>query len=203
MRPPEFRIVGDLSRLDTLAFGSRGIVWWGTLAFIAIESAGFVLAGVTYFYLRSRNDAWPIGHPPPDLLYGTLHLVLLVLSVWPNHWTKRAAENEDLRRIRIGLAVMVLLGLVLVAIRVAEFGHLNVEWSANAYGSIAWTLLGLHATHLVTDLADTIVLAVLMVTGPLQKRRFVDVSENAFYWDFVVIAWLPIYAVLYLVPRLP
>jgi cytochrome c oxidase subunit 3 len=30
----------------------------------------------------------------------------------------------------------------------------------------------------------------------------VDVSENAFYWYFVIAAWVPIYVVLYLVPRI-
>jgi heme/copper-type cytochrome/quinol oxidase subunit 3 len=58
-------------------------------------------------------------------------------------------------------------------------------------------LLGLHTAHLVTDFADTLVLAVLMFKGPLEGKRFVDVAENAVYWDFVVVAWLPIYAVIY------
>jgi cytochrome c oxidase subunit 3 len=42
-----------------------------------------------------------------------------------------------------------------------------------------------------------VVLAVLMFTGPLEGKRFVDVSENAMYWYFVVGSWLPIYAVIY------
>jgi heme/copper-type cytochrome/quinol oxidase subunit 3 len=62
-------------------------------------------------------------------------------------------------------------------------------------------LLGLHTTHLVTDVADSVVLAVLMFTGPLEGSRFADVSENAMYWYFVVAAWVPIYAILYLAPR--
>jgi heme/copper-type cytochrome/quinol oxidase subunit 3 len=59
----------------------------------------------------------------------------------------------------------------------------------------------LHTTHLVTDAWDTGVLAVLSFTGPFESKRFVDVSENALYWIFVVLSWLPIYGVLYWVPR--
>jgi cytochrome c oxidase subunit III len=56
--------------------------------------------------------------------------------------------------------------------------------------------------HVVTDLVDTVVLAVLLFTGHGQRaRRFVDTAENAMYWNFVVIAWLPIYAIIYWVPR--
>ena len=48
----------------------------------------------------------------------------------------------------------------------------------------------------------TLVLAVLMHTGPLEGKRFADVSENAVYWYFVVLSWLPIYLVIYWAPRL-
>jgi heme/copper-type cytochrome/quinol oxidase subunit 3 len=64
-----------------------------------------------------------------------------------------------------------------------------------------FALLILHTIHLVTDLIDSVVLTVLMFTGPLSGRRFVDVSENAFYWYFVVGSWLLIYATVYWAPR--
>jgi len=32
--------------------------------------------------------------------------------------------------------------------------------------------------------------------------RFSDVNDNAFYWDFVVASWIPIYLLIYWVPRL-
>jgi heme/copper-type cytochrome/quinol oxidase subunit 3 len=40
-----------------------------------------------------------------------------------------------------------------------------------------------------------------MFCGAVDANRFVDVSENAVYWNFVVLSWLPIYAVIYLAPR--
>ena len=48
---------------------------------------------------------------------------------------------------------------------------------------------------------DTSVLTALIFVGPIDERRFVDVSENALYWYFVVFTWLPIYAVIYWAPR--
>ena len=44
-------------------------------------------------------------------------------------------------------------------------------------------------------------LTALMFVGPVEEKRFVDVSENALYWYFVVLTWLPIYVVLYWAPR--
>jgi cytochrome c oxidase subunit 3 len=89
-----------------------------------------------------------------------------------------------------------------LVLRVFEFTTLNVRWDDNAYGSILWLILGLHTTHLITDFADTVVLTVLMFTKHGQGKRFSDVEDNAVYWDFVVLSWLPIWALLYGFPRI-
>jgi heme/copper-type cytochrome/quinol oxidase subunit 3 len=138
---------------------------------------------------------------PPDLLWGTLNTLVLLVSCVPNQLAKRAAEKLDLRRVRFWMVACVVFASAFNVIRIFEFRHLNVWWDTNAYGSVVWTLLGFHTVHIVTDFIDTLVLTVIMFVGPLEERRFVDVSENAFYWYFVVIAWLPIYALIYFAPR--
>jgi len=86
-------------------------------------------------------------------------------------------------------------------LRGLELTALNVRWDTDAYGSIVWMIMLLHTTHLVTDTWDTTVLDVLFFTGPLEGKRYVDVNENAIYWNFVVLSWLPTYAVIYFGPR--
>jgi heme/copper-type cytochrome/quinol oxidase subunit 3 len=137
----------------------------------------------------------------PGLLWGSLNTLILLASLVPNQWTKRKAEQLDLKRTRIGLVVCLLFSLAFVAVRWLEFGALNTRWDETAYGSVVWLLMGLHTAHLLTDAADSLVLTVLMFTQAGEGRRFVDVSENAVYWYFVVLAWLPIYAVIYWAPR--
>jgi heme/copper-type cytochrome/quinol oxidase subunit 3 len=46
------------------------------------------------------------------------------------------------------------------------------------------------------------VMTAMMYRQPVEGRRFVDVSENAEYWYFVIVTWLPIYFVVYLYPRM-
>jgi cytochrome c oxidase subunit 3 len=41
-----------------------------------------------------------------------------------------------------------------------------------------------------------------MFTVHAKPRRFSDVTDNVFYWNFVVVAWLPLYILLDWVPRL-
>lgn len=191
----------DVADLPSLGFGHRSLMWWGTLGLMAIEGTVFALAMAAYFYLRSQTDLWPPVDAPPALLWGTLNTAILLASLWPNRWTKHAAERFDLKRVRIGMVVCMLFTVGFLAVRVLEFRHLNTHWQSSAYGSVVWLLLALHTVHLVTDAWDSAVLTVLMHTGPLEGKRFVDVSENALYWYFVVFSWLPIYAVLYGVPR--
>jgi cytochrome c oxidase subunit III len=198
---PATRRFLDVSGLPTYAFGHRSLMWWGQMGMIVIESTVFVLAIVAYFYLRQRSYDWPVGGVPPDLFYGTVNTVVMLLSAIPNHWTKKAAEREDLRQVRIGLVVCLAFAALFLTIRVFEFMALHTSWNTSAYGSIVFALMTLHTVHLVTDVIDTIVLMVLMFTGPVTGKRFVDVSENSIYWWFVVASWPVIYATVYLAPR--
>lgn len=187
----------DVSDLPTWRFGSGMTMWWGTAGFMLLEGTGFALAAAVYLYLRSQNRDWPLEAGPPGLLWSSLLTGLLVLSFVPNMITKRRAEALDLQGSRVWLIVMCAIGAAALGLRAMEFTTLNVRWDQNAYGSAVWLLLALHTTHLITDLGDTVVLTVLMFTRHAHGKRFVDVAENADYWNFVWLSWLPIYALLY------
>lgn len=191
----------DVSALPGHAFGHRSLMWWGTLGMMLTEGAMFAALLASYFYLQGQTPAWPPGLAVPGLRWATLNTALLLASCLPNHLCKKAAEREDLPGARRWLLVAIGFALAFVVVRALEFRALNCLWSDNAYASVVWTLLGFHTLHLATDLLDSVVLAVLLFTGPIQGKRFVDVSENAMYWYFVVGAWLPIYVTIYLVPR--
>jgi heme/copper-type cytochrome/quinol oxidase subunit 3 len=192
----------DVSRLPTYAFSHRSLMWWATWGMMLIEGTVFAIGLVAYYYLRGLAIEWPPSSAPPDLLFGTVNTAILLLSGIPNHLAAKAAEREDLGAVRLWMVACMLLGVGFQVVRAFEFGTLNTHWDANAYGSIVFALLTLHTVHIVTDFIDTGVLTVLMFTGPLNGRRFVDVNENADYWWFVVGSWLPIYFTLYWVPRL-
>ena len=198
--PPEGVI--DVRQLPSASFGHSSLMWWGTVGLMAIEGMVFALGIVAYFYLRSHANRWPMSTPPPELLWGALNTAILVVSAWPNELAKRAAERFDRRGVKVWLTACLAMAFLFLVVRWFEFEALNCRWDSDAYGSIVWTLLGLHTFHLITDTWDTTVLDVLFFTGPLEGKRFSDVSENALYWYFVVLSWLPIYAVVYLAPRI-
>lgn len=198
--PP--RRILDVSSLPHTVFGpGRSILWWGTIGLVAIEGTFFALIIASYFYLRTRVSDWPPGIMPPYPLWGTINLIIALVSLLPNMMIKKAAERMELQKVRILLIIMSLVSIAMLVVRWFEFPALRCMWYDNAYASTVWILLGMHALHLITDGYDTWVLTILFFTGPLQPKRFMDVYENGDYWYFVVLTWIPIYLVLYWAPR--
>jgi cytochrome c oxidase subunit III len=197
------RSVMELSDLPLHGTTSASPTWWGTLAFMLLEGSAFALVIGMYLYLQSIAPAWPLSAPPPSRGPGTLLTLILLASLVPNWLVGRWAAQQALRKVQLGTTVMSLVGVGTLVVRAFEFPALNVWWDANAYGSVIWLLLGLHSTHLVTDVADTLVLLAVMFTrhGP-NRRRFGDVQDNVLYWNFVVVTWIPIYFCIYWIPRL-
>ena len=109
--------------------GSASVTWWGTLAFMLIEATGFALAIVV-----SLAATWPIDAPQPDLP-GTLVTVILIAGAVPNYLVSQWAEQQDVRKVRIGMVVMSIVGIAPLLVRAFEFPALNVSWDSNAYGS--------------------------------------------------------------------
>jgi cytochrome c oxidase subunit III len=200
----EPRFTDDLADLPTHKFGPSSLTWWGIMGFMVIEGAAFGLAFAAYFFLMGHEQGWPPeGRQAPDLLFGTLFTILILVSEIPNTMIKKATEAGDVPAIRRLMPVMVAVGVILLIIRAFEFNSLNCRWTDDAYGSIIWALLLLHTGHILTDWLDTVVLWALIRT-PLayEGRRQVDVDENALYWRYVWLLWIPIYLMIYWVPRL-
>jgi cytochrome c oxidase subunit III len=196
------RRVLDVSRLPDYAFGHQGLIWWGTVGFMVIEGSMFVMGLVTYFFLRTRVTEWPPAPwPNPDPTFGTIAVALLLLSAIPNQMAKKAAEHLDVTSVRRLLPILLGIGLVLIVVRAYEFSALGVRWDSTAYGSVVWFVMALHTVHLATDVADTAVLTALAFTSHIEPKRMVDISENALYWYFVILWWMPLYLVIYFGPR--
>jgi cytochrome c oxidase subunit III len=191
----------DVSGLPNVVFGIRSVTWWGIMGMMAIEGTVFLLMIASYFYLHSRSVEWPPHSNPPDLFWGTLNLMIFLLSAIPNEWYRRRARKGDKGAVQVGLITLSLIGIANVVVRYFELRHLNTDWSIDAYGSAVWTLMGLHIVHLLTDIVDTIVLTILFFTPLIEGKRFMDAAENADYWHFVIASWIPLYFVIYWAPR--
>ena len=193
------REVLDVTKLPEYAFGPKGLIWWGTTAFMVIEGASFVLLLVTYLFYRIKAPQWPASIPA--LTLGTINLLVMLVSVIPNQLSKSAAEHLQVPRARFWMIVCFAFGVAFCVIRWFEFYALRTRWDSNAYGSIVWVTLGTHLFQVITQVGETAVLIALMFTAHTEPQRLVDISENARYWYFVVLFCIPIYLFIYWGPR--
>jgi heme/copper-type cytochrome/quinol oxidase subunit 3 len=193
----------DVSGLPTAVLDSRSLVWLGTLVMTAIETTVFAVAVAAYFYLRMRATEWPPGRiGPPALTVPTVNLLILLVSLLPAIVLDRASRQKNVRVIRIALAANLAFGLVFLVLRVFELKALNCWWNSNVYGSITWTILGLHTSNLLTSLLETAIVLAWFLFKPVEDRHFLDSRLDGVFWYFIVATWIPLYLVVFLAPRL-
>jgi cytochrome c oxidase subunit III len=191
----------DVSRLPTVVFGSKGLMWWGTTAFMVIEGWTLGLCAMSWFYLRQNQLHWPpLRTPNPSLLIPTINLAVMLISMIPAYWTAKRARELDHHGVIVGLAVSGAFGIVAVILRWYELWAINTRWDTTAYGSIAWLIVGLHYTLLIIDVADTIGLNVKFALGDLPPHFYGDTTDNSAYWYFTVLAWVPLFLIVYVGP---
>lgn len=125
----------------------------------------------------------------------------MLISMVPAYWTAKRAKELDRGGVIVGLAVSSAFGLVAVILRWFELWAINTRWDTTAYGSVAWLIVGLHYTLLVMDVGDTIGLNIKFARHDLPAHFYSDTSENSMYWYFTVLAWVPLYLIVYVGPH--
>jgi cytochrome c oxidase subunit 3 len=196
------RPVIDVRHLPTVVFGHRNATWWGTIGFMLIEGTTLALVAASYLYVRKNYFAWPPERTPfPDLLIPTIQLVVMLVSMVPAYLAKRSAHDLNRASTALWLWVSVAFGLAILGLRWFEIEALNTRWDTHAYGSVAWGVLVAHGTLLVLDVFDTIGLAFLMSTGRVLPKHYPAATDNSDYWMFIMLAWVPLYILVFLSPR--
>lgn len=192
----------DVHQLPDLAERSRTPLWWAMIFLVLIEATVFGTLIAAYFYLRVGEPQWPpAGIKPPDLLLPTLNTGILLASSVSMVWADKSVGRGNMRALLLGLWVSIVLALVFLALKVVEYSTLDYQWDTYAYGSIVWTISGFHGAHVTALILKTIIVAVQSRFGNFRQGRVLVVQVNGIYWHFVVVAWIPLYIVLYLVPR--
>lgn len=196
-------VVMDVSHLPTHVFGNRDLMAWATLGFVVIEGFTLLLCVAVYFYLRRNFSEWPpAGTLLPSRVAPTFQVLVMLASLPLMHWISKVAHEHHLEKVRRGLTAAVVFSVTIGALRAWELTQsVNVRWDANAYGSVQWLILGTHGTLLAIQLLEVAGMAAIFWIGPVEKKHFSDASDVAYYWYFIVGAWMPLYVLCFLLPH--
>ena len=174
----------------------------GMILFITTEAALFVVLFFSYFYLASQSNVWPLAENP-RLVLSTPMTILLVASSFVLHWGERSLRREARGR-AIGLVLLtILLGAGFLVIQGFEYHHhlKSLTPGTNAYGSIFYTITGIHALHLFTGIC-MLIFALLPRPGDRPALPETTLHNAGLYWHFVDVVWLFIFSIMYIAPRI-
>jgi len=183
--------------------GGRSTGWWGMGLFITTEIAIFGSALASYFYLRSQAPTWPpAGIEEPDILYGSILTVVLLSSSIPIWFAERSIRHGRTVGLRAGFAVALVLALIFLAMQAFEWHASTFTQRDGAYGSLWFTITGLHGAHVIGAVLIVGLLLVRAFRGHFDEDHHLAVSVAAWYWHFVDVVWVLIFVSLYLSPHL-
>jgi heme/copper-type cytochrome/quinol oxidase subunit 3 len=200
----------DVSDLPKTVFDTRAALWSGNACLLVIETVSIGALVATYFstwmtlspFPPPRVDRLPIIHDPvPDLSVPTIGLAILLISLIPEILVDINSRRMNEGAVRILAIVTLAFSVTAIVMRFIEFDSLHFKWYDNAYGSITWTILGVHLLHLIVLSCEDAYSAVWVWVKGLDKPHAFDTTVLAVYWYWVVALWVLLYTLIYLAPR--
>ena len=179
----------------------RGTV--GMWCLITAEAAMFLIFVVAYLYYMGKSLSGPTPKEVLELpIFNTICLLSSSITV---HFSVEALRKRSQFGFIGWLAGTILLGVIFLLGTAREWMHLiygkGLTIRTNLFGTTFYSLVGLHATHVVvglTLLSVVLILGLFGKVGEEQTRRFHTLS---LYWHFVDAVWVVVFAVVYVIGR--
>jgi cytochrome c oxidase subunit 3 len=171
----------------------------GAVVWLASELMFFAGLFAAYFTIRASVVDWPpVGVDLHPLRAGVFTL-LLVASSGTVQRAHHAAERGDLKALRRALAATVVLGGVFLANQGLEYAANAFSISSHSYGSIYYLMTGLHGLHVLAGLLAMALLIIRASVDADADAQEPTVAVVSYYWHFVDVVWIGLYATLYFV----
>ena len=197
---------------------------YGMILFIASEVMFFVAWFWMFFEMalfhhvrtfspidevRAAWAAWPPkGVDTVDPWHFPLiNTLTLLLSGTTVTWAHHALQHGDRKSARIGLILTIILGVMFSCIQAYEYREIILEKfffntaSSNAglYGSSFFMATGFHGFHVMIGTIFLIVCLIRLLNGAFTPKQHFGFEAAAWYWHFVDVVWLFLFAFIYVV----
>jgi cytochrome c oxidase subunit 3/cytochrome o ubiquinol oxidase subunit 3 len=179
----------------------RGIV--GMACLITAESAIFLIFVVAYIYYIGKSLSGPM--PAQVLELPILSTICLLSSSVTVHFAVSGLRKNNIRGCTLWLAGTVLLGAFFLMSTAREWHHLIHDFGltirTNLFGTTFYSLVGLHATHVVIGLIMLTIALALLLSGRVKEKHAERLEVLSLYWHFVDGVWVVVFLVVYVLGR--
>jgi cytochrome c oxidase subunit 3/cytochrome o ubiquinol oxidase subunit 3 len=180
---------------------SRGVV--GMACLIVAEAAIFIIFVVAYIFYIGKSLNGP--YPKDVLELPILSSICLLSSSLTVHWAVSSLHKGKRHACTLWLAATVLLGGIFLAGTAQEWYDLIVNKGltiqTNLFGTTFYSLVGLHASHVIIGLLMLAVALFFSLRGDLRHEHTERLEVLSLYWHFVDAVWVVVFLVVYVVGR--
>ncbi|CAN7522128.1 cytochrome c oxidase subunit 3 [Phenylobacterium sp. LjRoot164] len=137
-----------------------------------------------------------------------LNTLILLLSGTTVTWAHHALQQGDRKGTKIGLMLTIGLGAIFTMVQVYEYHHIlehkyffggeGAEHSG-LYGSSFFMATGFHGFHVLIGTIFLAVCLIRLLRGGMSPQKHFGFEAAAWYWHFVDVVWLFLFAFIYVV----
>jgi cytochrome c oxidase subunit III len=180
---------------------SRGRV--GMFSLIAAEAAIFTIFVVAYLFYIGKSLSGPT---PKDILSVPIfYTICLLSSSLTIHFALRALRRDNVRTFGAWWLATIALGAAFMYGTATEWYRLiykeGFTISTNLFGTTYYSLVGLHAFHVVVGLSALSIVMTFALMGSVRAEHAERVDVLSLYWHFVDAVWVIVFTVVYVIGR--
>jgi len=180
---------------------------YGMALFIASEVMFFAAWFWAYFNAflfptEQIGHTWPPSLPTPVQTFDPFELpllntLILLLSGVTVTWAHHALREGDRKGMLQGLALTILLGATFTCVQAYEYSHAAFTFRGNIYGSTFFMATGFHGFHVIIGTIFLTVCWFRAQAGHFKPDHHFGFEAAAWYWHFVDVVWLFLFACIY------
>ncbi len=171
----------------------------GMFLFIASEVMLFGSFFTAYFFVRVVNGSpWPPEGLHLPVYVAGVNTAILVTSSFTMHWALQSIKRGNRAGLQGGLVLTFLMGLAFLLTQILEYARIGFAPSDEAFGTIFYTLTGLHGAHVFVGLTLLAFATIRAFRGHFTAEHHHGVEIPGIYWHFVDVMWIVVYATIHL-----
>jgi cytochrome c oxidase subunit 3 len=187
--------------LAAVATPPRGRV--GILGVILTESAFFSIFVAAYVFYIGKSLSGPF---PKDVIEPPIfNSICLLSSSVTIVFAVRALRSGRVQTFALWWLATVLLGLEFIIGTGMEWHTLiyrhGLTIHTNLFGTTYYSLVGLHATHVIVGLILMTLVMILTALGYMNERHAERTEVLSWYWHFVDAVWVVVFLTVYVAGR--
>ncbi|HLS58799.1 MAG TPA: cytochrome c oxidase subunit 3 [Paracoccaceae bacterium] len=128
-----------------------------------------------------------------------INTLVLLCSGCAVTWAHHALVHENNRdHLKWGLWLGIGLGILFTIFQAYEYSHAAFGFSGNIYGANFFMATGFHGFHIIVGTIFLIVCLYRTYAGDFTPEKHVGFEAAAWYWHFVDVVWLFLFAIIYI-----